>query len=111
MTADRLWSEWQADAERIRKDTVELFSFRRQFREIQEIFAGNAHLQAVGGHVWDWIRRAYVWTVLARLRHEAVCEGNGVSLRQLLEEIERRPDVVTRGRVLSRVSERDMRLL
>jgi hypothetical protein len=94
MTLHELWLGWQADVETIRRDALELYSLRRQFREIRDIFAANTRLQELGGHIWDLLSVLYASTVLIRLRREATGDGGGVTLAQLLAEIEQRPDVI-----------------
>ncbi len=96
--ADALFAEWQADIERIKQDTHELFSLRQTFRDLREIFIRNRQLQEDGGYLWDWMRVNYAASVLIRLRRELDTQNNVISLRKLLDEIVRRPDVITRGR-------------
>jgi hypothetical protein len=100
MSADQLWNDWCEDIERIVRDSYELFAFRRQFREIAEMFEANGRLQQTGS--WLWLRACYVSTVLVKFRREADGQANTVNVRTLLEEIEKRPDVVTRGRIAAR---------
>jgi hypothetical protein len=102
MSADQLWRDWCADIERICKDSYELFTIRRQFREIAEMYQGNEHLQRAGANLWLWLRGCYVSTIVMRLRRETDDQGNAVSLPALLAEIEARPDVVTRERIAVR---------
>ena len=53
LAEDNLWEDWRDDIERIRKDIHELFSCRRTFRDVAEVFSRNARLQHVGGlHVF-----------------------------------------------------------
>jgi|SRR5215510_5837716 len=102
LSADDLWSDWQRDIERITKDSYELFTIRRQFREIAEMFEQNKQLQTSGANLWQWLRLLYATTTLMRFRREVDTQGNTVNLRTLLEEIEKRPDVITRHRIASR---------
>ena len=96
--ADDLFREWMQDIERIRLDIHELFSLRRTFRDVADVFRGNSRLQQVGGHIWGWLRVNYVASVLMRVRRQVDSQQNTVNLRQLLEELCQRPEVVTRGR-------------
>jgi hypothetical protein len=102
MAADRLWKDWCQDIDRIHRDSYELFFLRRQFREISEMYQGNERLQQVGGNLWLWLQNCYASTALIRLRREADSQGNSVSLWKLLDEISKRPDVITRGRIAAR---------
>src|SRR5437762_1256661 len=99
LSADELWNDWCGDIERIYKDSTELFWLRRQFREIAEMYEGNARLQETGSNLWLWLRGCYASTVLMRLRRETDDQGNAVSLPRLLWEIEQRPEVITRARI------------
>jgi hypothetical protein len=96
--ADDLWAEWRRDFESIKVDTHYLFRERRTFRDVVDVFRKNERLQAVGGHVWDWMRTSWVSHVAMRIRRETDEQGNTVNFNQLLREIEARPDVATRGR-------------
>jgi hypothetical protein len=98
---DILWREWQSDIERIVRDGYELFALRRQFREMAEMFRENPILRDAGGHVLSWLRTCYGAAVIMRLRREVDTQPNTVNLRTLLEEIEKRPEVATRNRVVN----------
>jgi hypothetical protein len=102
MTADDLWQDWREDVERIKLDTHELFFIRRQFGEIASMFEGNSGLRATSGNIWMWLRTLYTSTVLMRVRREVDNQPNTMNLRTLIEEIQKRPDVVTRARIASR---------
>lgn len=97
-TADQLWEEWRKDLDRIKKDTHELFSARRTFRDLGEVFRANPRLQERGGDIWEWMRVNYASYLTMRIRRETDDQGNTVNLNQLLNEMETRPEVVTRGR-------------
>ena len=100
MAEDNLWQEWRDDIERIKQDIYELFSSRRTFRDVAEVFRGNARLQDVGSYLWDWMRVSYASYVVMRVRRETDDQGNTINLIQLLREIEARPEVITRRRYL-----------
>ena len=46
--ADDLWRKWRADIERIKGDVFELFSSRRTFRDVADVFGNNPRLQDAG---------------------------------------------------------------
>jgi hypothetical protein len=100
--ADELWDRWREDIERIVKDSYELYALRRQFREITSCFEKNDHLQQAGSNLWIWLRTCYASTILMRFRREVDGQANTVNIRTLLEEMEKRPDVITRHRITSR---------
>ena len=93
-----LWLEWRDDIQRIKRDIHELFSSRRTFREIADVFRQNERLQSVGADLWDWMRVCYASYVVMRVRRETDDQGNTINLSQLLREIEARPEVITRRR-------------
>lgn len=95
---DQLWAEWRSDIERILQDAYELFSARRVFRDLGDVFRGNQRLQGTGGYLWDWMRVNYASYVIIRIRRETDDQGNTVNLNRLLREMEQRPEVATRGR-------------
>ena len=99
MTPDDLFEEWVRDIQEIKFDIFELFSFRRTFREFAEVFRQNERLQAVGGHVWNWMRSNYVASILLRVRRQVDDQSNTVNLKQLLTELMQRPEVLTRRRL------------
>jgi len=98
MNPDETFRSWMADFENIRDDTFELFALRRTFRDIADVFKGNARLQATGGHLWDWMVLNYVAAVLIRIRRMVDSQDGTVCLKQLMHAIIKRPDVITRGR-------------
>ena len=86
------------DVEEIRKDIHELFSLRRTFRDVVGVFQENTRLQAVGGHLWDWMRLNYAASVLLKMRRQVDTRRNTLNLGQLLTELSKQPTVVTRDR-------------
>ncbi len=98
MTPDEIFHAWIADIENIRQDVHEMFSLRRTFRDVAEVFRENPRLQEVGGHLWEWILLNYSASVLIRVRRLVQGQKGTVDLDQLLRGIIDRPDVVTRGR-------------
>jgi hypothetical protein len=110
-SADALWDDWRNDIERITQDGHELFFLRRQFREIAELYESNPRLQTDGSNLWIWLQTTYASAILIRLRREVDGQANTVNLRTLLEEVEKRPDVVTRARIDSREPELDPRIV
>jgi hypothetical protein len=98
LSSEVLWTDWRQDFERIKNDVYELFSSRRTFRDLADVFRNNTRLQDVGGYLWDWLRVSYASYVVMRIRRETDDQGNTVNLNQLLREIEQRPEVITRSR-------------
>ncbi len=70
ISADELWREWRQDLEKIKREIHELFSARRAFREVADVFGGNHRLQSVGWRLWDWMRVNYAAFVIIRIRRE-----------------------------------------
>jgi len=84
----------------VHDELVESFSLRRQFRDFVEVFKANRRLQETGGHVWHWMLVCYLNTILVRIRRHADGQPNEASLRQLLEQIKKRPDVPSAERAI-----------
>jgi hypothetical protein len=98
MDHDEIFRAWMADLESIRLDIHELFSLRRTFRDLADVFERNTRLQAAGGHMWDWIRLNYAASVLIRLRRQVDRQRNTINLKRLLLDISEHPEVITRAR-------------
>jgi hypothetical protein len=98
MNSDEIFQSWMKDMQSIKNDIIELFSLRRTFRDVAEVFQNNRRLQNVGGHLWGWMTRNYAASVLIRVRRQVQGQKGTVDLDQLLNAIINRPDVITRGR-------------
>lgn len=98
MNPDEIFRAWMADIENIRTDIHEMFSLRRTFRDVAEVFRNNPRLQEVGGHLWEWMLLSYAASILIRVRRQVQGQKGTVDLDQLLRAISKRPDVITRGR-------------
>ncbi len=98
--SDALWHQWMDFADDIHNELVESFSLRRQYRDFVGLFQENNRLRETGGHVWRWMQVCYANTILVRIRRHVEGQSNEASLRQLLEEIRKRPDVPTRQRAV-----------
>ena len=104
LTDDDVWDRWRADIERIKQDAYELFSARRTFREIADVFANNPQLQETGGHLWQWMLVNYTNFVIMRIRRETDDQGNTISMTRLLLDIADCPTVITRRRYMDMLS-------
>lgn len=98
--ADALWHRWMDLVSEVHDELVESFSLRRQFREFFDVFKANRRLQQTGGHVWRWMLVCYLNTILVRIRRHAIGQTHEASLRQLLEQIRKRPDVPSAARAV-----------
>jgi hypothetical protein len=98
MNEEQIFRSWTADFEAIVTDIYELFSTRRTFRDLAEIFKKNPRLAETGGHLWDWMLLNYVANVLMRIRRLVDSQHGTLSLKQLLHAIIKQPTVITRGR-------------
>ena len=70
MNPDEIFKGWIADIENIRQDIHEMFSLRRTFRDVAEVFRNNKRLQDVGGHLWEWMLLNYAASILMRVRRQ-----------------------------------------
>ena len=98
MNEDEIFRSWMDDLKAITNDIYELFSTRRTFRDVAEIFKNNSRLAKTGGHLWDWMLLNYVANVLMRIRRLVDSQHGTVSLKQMMHAIIKRPAVITRGR-------------
>lgn len=98
MNPDEVFRSWMADFKAIVNDVYELFSTRRTFRDVAEIFKSNPRLRETGGHLWDWMLLNYVANVLMRIRRLVDSQRGTVSIKQLLHAIINEPTVITRAR-------------
>jgi hypothetical protein len=98
MSPDEIFRSWMADFEAIVHDVYELFSTRRTFRDVADIFKENPRLAKTGGHLWDWMLLNYVANVLMRIRRLVDSQHGTVSLKQLMHAIIKQPTVITRAR-------------
>jgi hypothetical protein len=98
LTPDEVNARWQAWIRRIYDETISLGWNRRMFRMMRDIVQANTRLQQTGGHVIDWMFGNYVVTAAMTFRRELDRQAGTENLRNLLHEIEARPEVLSRAR-------------
>jgi hypothetical protein len=98
MSPADLDARWRAWVERIYNETVSLGWNRRIFRLLQDVARRNPRLQATGGHVLDWMFENYIVSAAMTFRRELDKLGDAENLRNLLHEMKKRPDVISRAR-------------
>jgi len=98
---DRQWAAWQAHIERIWTETTYAFENRLVFRTILEMYQNNAQLQQDGGFVYDWIAGVYGRDQVMAVRRELDRDSEVVNLVQLMYQIVRRPEAISRTRYLA----------
>ena len=100
LSDDEQWAAWQEQIRRIQNETTYAFQSRVVFRAILEMFE-NAALQKEGGFVYEWIGSIYGRDQVLAVRRELDRDSEVVNLIQLMYQIVRRPQVVSRARYLT----------
>lgn len=101
LSDDGQWAAWQAHIERIVTETIYAFESRLVFRTILEMYQDNPRLQQDGAFVYDWIGGVYGRDQVMAVRRELDRDSEVVNLIQLMYQIVRRPDVISRARYLA----------
>lgn len=98
MSADEIYARWKHLLEHEIHDELIHLGFKQQiFDLIRDVVAKNATLQETGGAVLDWMYGNYVESVMMHLRRE-LDDWPGLNLVHLLDEMAKRPEVMTRAR-------------
>jgi hypothetical protein len=97
MTDAELFLDWLDWIERVRKELEGLVWNRRMFRDVSKVFEHNAHLQDVGGLVYEWLRLNYSAAAAIAFRRE-VDRARHMGFVHLLAEMADRPSVFSRRR-------------
>jgi hypothetical protein len=93
------WSDW---ANRIKVDLLETFWSLEVLERLRSVYLANKKLQDVGGYLWEWARMNHAYATLMRLRREVDTQSNTVNVLRLLSEIQDRPSVFSRQRIVAR---------
>jgi hypothetical protein len=109
MPADVLFERWQAQIERIKDETTYLFTTRFRWIEIEKMFISNPELNRIGGEIHRYFLGLWARDAIMGVRRELDDQEGAINLRNLLHEIEARPEVLCRRRVVSRVKEEWLR--
>jgi hypothetical protein len=97
-TDDELWVQWRADIDRIYKETVYAFRNRLVFREVLSIARNNERLRNEAGFFFDWLRGVYGRDQAVAVRREADDSLDAINLVQLMRQMTKRPEVMSRAR-------------
>lgn len=97
MSDDELFADWLDWIGKVRKELEGLAWNRRMFRDVSKVFEHNAHLQEVGGFVYEWLRLNYAAAAAIAFRRE-VDRARHMGFVHLLAEIADRPRVFSRRR-------------
>lgn len=90
----RLWKRW---LDRIETSIFEMGHHRQLYREVRAMVEANPTLH-VPSAFYDWLRLIYVNDVAMAVRREVDRNPKSISLLQLIDDIARNPDVITRRR-------------
>ena len=97
---DEQWAAWRADIERVSNETTNAFKNRLVFRAILEMYQNNPQLQRDGAFVYEWLKGTYGRDQVMAVRRELDRDSDVINLIQLMYQIVRRPEVITRARYL-----------
>lgn len=98
LSPDEQWEAWRTLTTKIYKETVYAFENRLVWREINEIYRGNQRLMQDGWFFHDWMKGCYGRDQAMAVRREADRSSDVVNLIQMMYQISKRPEVITRER-------------
>lgn len=98
VTDDDVWTRWRGDIERIYKENVAAFRNRMVFREFLDIIKRNDRLMNEGGYFIQWVFNCYARDQALAVRREVDDSSDAVNLVQLMNQMIRRPEVMSRTR-------------
>lgn len=98
---DERHAAWVRVAERIYDEQVRQGWRHRIFRLMRATFRNNASLASEGGFLFNWMSENYVDASLMVVRREVDTQAGTENLRNLLEDIIKHPEVLTRARYRS----------
>jgi hypothetical protein len=93
-----LWVQWRTDMERIYKENIAAFRNRLVFREVFGIVKRNERLSKEGGYFFRWLAGCYIRDQALAVRREVDDSPDAVNLTQLMAQMLRRPEVMSRAR-------------
>jgi hypothetical protein len=97
MSDDELYKKLSAELDVIRDEVVSLRVKQHMFWELQKIVGANPNIN-VANEFYDWIEEIYATSMSVAIRRQTDRTKNTVSFWRFLEQVERRPSVVTRNR-------------
>jgi hypothetical protein len=98
MSADELFASWKQWIEHdIYEELIALASSRHTYKAFRNVFRQNAGLTRAGWF-FDWVTLNYIARAGMTLRRQMDDQAGNVNLRQFLQELQDRPEVMTRRR-------------
>lgn len=101
LSPDDRHKEWMRIAERIHDEQLSQGSRDRNFRLIRAVFANNNALAAQGAFLFNWMAWNYFDSSLMLIRRELDTQNNTENLKNLLKDIIKHPEVLTRSRYIA----------
>lgn len=98
LTDDLQWEAWRELIKRIYQETVYAFKNRMIWREVYRIYEANQRLQNDGVYFLEWMRGVYGRDQAMAIRREADRGSDVLNLIQLMYQISKRPEVISRAR-------------
>jgi hypothetical protein len=99
MPAAELFQRWQTHIEKIKTETIYLFTTRHRWQEITQLFLNNHELNRIGGgDIYHYFLGLWGRDALMGVRRELDDQHGTINLRNLLYEMEARPETMARKR-------------
>jgi hypothetical protein len=98
LSDDEQYEAWKQLITRIYKETVYAFRNRFVWRELNDMYRNNQRLREEGGFFHDWMKGCYGRDQAVAIRREADRSSDVLNLVQLLYQMSKRPEVLTRER-------------
>ena len=107
LTADERWAKWLKHLELISAELHAVYRNRAVFRRLQQMFHDNPRLNAEGGWVYRRLLDYYAAYIVIAVRREVDTGPDGLTLLQILMEMRRYNDILSRERFMSRFENRE----
>lgn len=106
LTDDEVFARWRERLEKVHNELMYLATTRRRFKDVEELFADNKRLHAIGSQPYRWIQGMWGRDAVIAVRRELDDDANTICFGTLLDEMASRPKVLTRARYMNFMKER-----
>lgn len=103
----KLRKKWKQNINIIKRDMGDLLTSRMIFNELGEIIKKNTALQKTPGLFFEWIKDNYVARMAVAVRRLADQDKRSISLLNLITELQKNKDALSRKYFLSKYSMAD----
>jgi hypothetical protein len=95
LSKDEQWDAWLTDIERIYKETLYSFENRLIFREVANMMKANPVVEKDGGFFYQFLVGVYGRDQALAVRRELDGSSDAINFIRLMDQMIRRPDVIT----------------